>query len=41
MHGGKADAAVAWLKAAMVGAMAPLIGPVEVETQVARTWAGG
>ena len=37
-----AGAAAAWLKAAMVDAMAPLIAPVpvEVEVQVARTWAG-
>ena len=39
----EADTAAAWLKAAMVDAMAPLIAPVpvEVEVQVARTWAGG
>jgi DNA polymerase-1 len=39
---GRADAAAAWLKAAMVDAMAPLIAPVpvEVEVRVARTWAG-
>jgi DNA polymerase-1 len=39
---GRADAAAAWLKAAMVDAMAPLIAPVpvEIEVQVARTWAG-
>jgi DNA polymerase-1 len=38
----RADAAAAWLKAAMVDAMAPLIDPVpvEVEVTVARTWGG-
>jgi DNA polymerase-1 len=37
-----ADAVAAWLKTAMVEAMAPLIDPVpvEVEVQVARTWGG-
>ncbi len=38
-----AGAAAAWLRAAMLDAMAPLIDPVpvEVEVQIARTWAGG
>ena len=38
----RAGEAVAWLKAAMVEAMAPLIEPVpvEVDVTVARTWAG-
>jgi DNA polymerase-1 len=38
----KADAAGAWLKKAMVDAMAPLIDPVpvEVEVKVGRTWGG-
>jgi DNA polymerase-1 len=38
----RADAATAWLKAAMTEAMAPLIEPVpvEVEVTVARTWSG-
>jgi DNA polymerase I-like protein with 3'-5' exonuclease and polymerase domains len=38
----KADAITAWLKTAMVDAMAPLINPVpvEVEVKVARTWGG-
>jgi DNA polymerase-1 len=39
----KGDDAAAWLEAAMVDAMAPLIAPVpiKVELQVARAWAGG
>jgi DNA polymerase-1 len=39
---GQADAVAAWLKAAMVEAMAPLIEPVpvEVEVNVAQTWGG-
>jgi DNA polymerase-1 len=39
----RADAAEAWLKAAMVDGMAPLIDPVPVvvEVQVGRTWGGG
>jgi DNA polymerase-1 len=39
---GKADAAAAWLRAAMVDAMAPLIDPVpvEVEVKAAQTWGG-
>jgi DNA polymerase-1 len=39
---GRADDAAAWLKQAMVDAMAPLIDPVpvEVEVKVARTWGG-
>jgi DNA polymerase-1 len=38
----QADAASAWLKRAMVDAMAPLIAPVpvEVEVRLARTWGG-
>jgi DNA polymerase-1 len=38
----QAEAAEAWLKQAMLEAMAPLIDsvPVEVEVQTARTWAG-
>jgi DNA polymerase-1 len=38
----QADAAAAWLKAAMVDAMAPLLDPVpvEVEVKVGRTWGG-
>jgi DNA polymerase-1 len=38
-----ADAAAAWLKAAMVDAMAPLVAPVpvEVDVKVAKTWGGG
>jgi DNA polymerase I len=38
----QAEAASAWLKAAMVDAMAPLIDPVpvEVEVKVAPTWGG-
>ncbi len=38
----KADTVVAWLKAAMVDAMAPLIAPVpvEVEVKVGQTWGG-
>ena len=38
----KADAVAEWLKAAMEDAVAPLIAPVtvEVEVQVAQTWAG-
>jgi DNA polymerase-1 len=39
---GQAEAAEAWLKAALVDAMTPLIAPVsvEVEALVGRTWAG-
>ena len=39
---GRADAVAAWLKAAMVDAMAPLVEPVPVavEVKVARTWGG-
>jgi DNA polymerase-1 len=39
---GQAEAARAWLVAAMVDAMAPLLDPVPavVETRTARTWAG-
>jgi DNA polymerase-1 len=39
---GQADVAAAWLRQAMVDAMAPLIDPVpvEVEVKVARTWGG-
>jgi DNA polymerase-1 len=38
----QADRAAAWVKGAMVDAMAPLIQPVpvEVEVKVARTWGG-
>jgi DNA polymerase-1 len=38
----QAEAVAAWLKAAMVDAMAPLISPVpvEVEVRTARTWGG-
>jgi DNA polymerase-1 len=38
----QAEAAAAWVKAAMVDAMAPLIDPVpvEVEVKVGATWAG-
>jgi DNA polymerase-1 len=38
----QADAAAAWVKAAMVEAMEPLIRPVpvEVEVKIARTWGG-
>jgi DNA polymerase-1 len=38
----KADAVAAWLKAAMVDGMAPLIDPVpvEVEVKVGKTWGG-
>ena len=38
----QADAAAAWLKQAMVDALAPLIDPVpvEVEVKVGRTWGG-
>jgi DNA polymerase-1 len=38
----QADAAAAWLRQAMVDAMAPLIDPVpvEVEVQIGRTWGG-
>jgi DNA polymerase-1 len=38
----QADDAAAWLKAAMIDAMAPLIDPipVEVEVKTARTWGG-
>jgi hypothetical protein len=37
-----AETAAAWLKAAMVDAMAPLLDPVPVEVEVAsaRTWGG-
>jgi DNA polymerase-1 len=40
---GQADAVKAWLKKAMIDAMASLIDPVpvEVEVKVGRTWAGG
>jgi DNA polymerase-1 len=36
----KADTAAAWLKSAMVEAMAPLIAPVpvEVEVKIGQTW---
>jgi DNA polymerase-1 len=39
---GQADAVAAWLKAAMVDAMVPIVEPVpvEVEVKVARTWGG-
>jgi DNA polymerase-1 len=39
---GRAEAAAAWLKAAMVDGMAPLIDPVpvEVEVKTSRTWGG-
>jgi DNA polymerase I-like protein with 3'-5' exonuclease and polymerase domains len=39
---GQADAAAAWVKQAMLDAMAPLIDPVpvEVEVRVARSWGG-
>jgi DNA polymerase-1 len=39
---GQADTVAAWLKAAMVEAMAPIIEPVpvEVEVTVTRTWGG-
>jgi DNA polymerase I-like protein with 3'-5' exonuclease and polymerase domains len=39
---GQADAVAAWLKAAMVDAMAPLIEPVPVavEVKIGRTWGG-
>jgi DNA polymerase-1 len=38
----QADAAAAWLRAAMIDAMAPLIDPVpvEVEVKVAESWGG-
>jgi DNA polymerase-1 len=38
----QAEAAAAWLRQAMLDAMAPLIDPVpvEVETTIARTWGG-
>jgi DNA polymerase-1 len=38
----KANAAAAWLKAAMIEGMAPLIDPVpvEVEVRIGRTWGG-
>jgi DNA polymerase-1 len=38
----KADAVTAWLKTAMLEAMAPLVNPVpvEVDVKVARTWGG-
>ena len=37
------EAVTAWLKAAMVDALAPLLDPVpvEVEVKVGRTWGGG
>jgi DNA polymerase-1 len=40
---GRAEAASAWLKQAMIDGMAPLIDPVpcEVEVKVAQTWGGG
>jgi DNA polymerase I-like protein with 3'-5' exonuclease and polymerase domains len=39
---GRADAAAAWLKQAMLDGMAPLVAPVpvEVEVKVSRTWGG-
>ncbi len=39
----QADTVAAWLKSAMVEAMAPMIEPVpvEVEVKVSRTWGGG
>ncbi|MCE9560426.1 MAG: DUF3987 domain-containing protein [Planctomycetes bacterium] len=39
---GQADAAVAWVKAAMIDGMVPLIAPipVEVEATVGKTWGG-
>jgi DNA polymerase I-like protein with 3'-5' exonuclease and polymerase domains len=39
---GQADAAAAWLRQAMLDAMAPLLDPVpvEVEVSVGRTWGG-
>jgi DNA polymerase-1 len=39
---GQADAAAAWLKQAMMDAMAPLVAPVpvEVDVKVAQTWGG-
>jgi DNA polymerase-1 len=39
---GQADAAAAWVKQALLDAMAPLIAPVpvEIEVQIARTWGG-
>jgi DNA polymerase-1 len=39
---GRADAAAAWLKRAMLDGMAPLIAPVpcEVEVRAGRTWGG-
>jgi DNA polymerase I len=38
----QADAAAAWLKAAMIDGMAPLLNPVpcEVDVKIGRTWAG-
>jgi DNA polymerase-1 len=41
-HAGQADAAAAWLRQAMLDAMAPLIDPVpvEVEVDVDRSWGG-
>jgi DNA polymerase I-like protein with 3'-5' exonuclease and polymerase domains len=36
----QAEAATAWLKSAMIDAMAPLIAPVPVEVKVATTWGG-
>jgi hypothetical protein len=33
-------AVTAWLKAAMVDALAPLLAPVPVEVKVGRTWGG-
>jgi DNA polymerase-1 len=40
---GQAEAAAAWLRQAMLDAMAPLIDPVPVEVgvKIGRTWAGG
>jgi DNA polymerase-1 len=40
---GQADAAAAWVKQAMLDAMAPLIDPVpvSVDVQVSSTWGGG
>jgi DNA polymerase-1 len=39
---GQADAAAAWVKQAMLDAMAPLIDPVpvEVEVKIGPSWAG-
>jgi DNA polymerase-1 len=38
----QADAAIAWLRQAMLNAMEPLIDPVpvEVEVKVGKTWGG-